>query len=79
MKRTAEIDRATKETQISTKFNIDGTGEYHVDTGIGFFDHMMTLFCVHGVFDLDLNATGDIEVDFHHTVEDVGLDSGKRH
>ena len=73
MKRTAEIDRATKETQVLVKLNLDGTGQYRVNTGIGFFDHMMTLFCVHGVFDLDLDAAGDIHVDFHHTVEDVGL------
>jgi imidazoleglycerol-phosphate dehydratase len=73
MKRTAGIERATKETQIKAMINLDGTGVCHVETGIGFFDHMLTLFCVHGVFDFDLSASGDIDVDFHHTIEDVGL------
>ncbi len=73
MKRTAEIERTTKETHITAKIDLDGSGEYRVDTGIGFFDHMVALFCVHGLFDLELDAKGDIDVDFHHTVEDVGL------
>lgn len=73
MKRVAEMDRKTKETQITSKLNLDGSGKCDVSTGIGFFDHMLTLFCVHGAFDLTMEAKGDIEVDFHHTVEDVGL------
>lgn len=73
MKRNAKIVRKTNETQISATLNLDGSGKHKVDTGIGFFDHMLTLTCVHGLFDLDLSATGDIDVDFHHTVEDVGL------
>ncbi len=73
MNRIADVARETKETKIHIKFNLNGTGKYSIKTGIGFFDHMLTLFAVHGFFDLDINATGDIEVDFHHTVEDVGL------
>jgi imidazoleglycerol-phosphate dehydratase len=73
MKRTARVERKTKETQISVNLNLDGTGKHQVATGIGFFDHMLTLFSVHGLFDLKVAATGDIEVDFHHTIEDVGL------
>jgi imidazoleglycerol-phosphate dehydratase len=69
-------ERVTKETQITAKLNLDGKGRYQIDTGIGFFDHMLTLLCVHGVLDLDLDAKGDIDVDFHHTVEDVGLAFG---
>lgn len=73
MKRTAKIERKTNETQISVGIAIDGSGKHQISTGIGFFDHMLTLFSVHGLFDLDLSAAGDIEVDYHHTVEDVGL------
>ena len=73
MTRTAKIERETKETQINARLNLDGSGQYQVDSGIGFFDHMVTLFCVHGLFDLELSAKGDIDVDFHHTVEDAGL------
>ncbi len=73
MKRSAEIERTTKETKIKAEFNIDGQGACDIATGIPFFDHMLTLFAVHGFFDLQLKATGDIEVDYHHTVEDVGL------
>jgi len=73
MQRTSEIERKTKETGISIKLNIDGSGKNEISTGIPFFDHMLTLFAVHGFFDLFINAKGDIEVDFHHTVEDVGL------
>jgi imidazoleglycerol-phosphate dehydratase len=77
MKRTAKIERNTKETRIKATLNLDGSGKQHVETGIGFFDHMLTLTCVHGLFDLKLSATGDIEVDYHHTVEDVGLVLGE--
>jgi len=73
MKRNAELERKTKETQIRIKLNLDGTGFYEIDTGIGFFDHMLTLLAVHGQLDLEIAARGDIQVDFHHTVEDVGL------
>ncbi len=73
MKRFAELERKTKETQIRANVVLDGSGRYDVATGIGFFDHMLTLFCVHGLMDLSVTAEGDIDVDFHHTVEDVGL------
>ena len=73
MQRTARVERKTNETQISANLTLDGTGKHQVATGIGFFDHMLTLFSVHGLFDLKVEAAGDIEVDFHHTIEDVGL------
>ncbi|MBU1162657.1 MAG: imidazoleglycerol-phosphate dehydratase HisB [Proteobacteria bacterium] len=73
MERTSEVDRKTKETDINIKLNIDGNGRHDISTGIPFFDHMLTLFAVHGFFDMSINARGDIDVDFHHTVEDVGL------
>ena len=73
MNRTAMIERNTNETQIIAKLNLDGSGKHQVTTGIGFFDHMLTLFTAHGLYDLDLKAIGDNEVDYHHTVEDVGL------
>jgi imidazoleglycerol-phosphate dehydratase len=73
MERTAELQRKTLETDVKVKLSLDGSGRADVRTGIPFFDHMLTLFTVHGLFDLFLKAEGDIEVDFHHTVEDVGL------
>ena len=73
MQRFSEIERITMETKISVKLNINGRGRHEISTGIPFFDHMLTLFAVHGFFDLALHAKGDLEVDFHHTVEDVGL------
>jgi imidazoleglycerol-phosphate dehydratase len=73
MKRSAESQRKTKETQIRAEISLDGSGQYDIATGIGFFDHMLTLMSVHGLFDVSLTAHGDIEVDYHHTVEDVGL------
>ncbi len=73
MERYAESERTTRETKISASLKIDGTGLCEISTGIPFFDHMLTLFAVHGFFDLNLKAAGDIEVDYHHTVEDVGL------
>jgi len=73
MNRFSEIDRKTKETEIRIRLNLDGKGEPDVKTGIPFFDHMLTLFAVHGFFDLSVHAKGDIEVDFHHTVEDTGI------
>ncbi|MBR9982294.1 MAG: imidazoleglycerol-phosphate dehydratase HisB [Desulfatitalea sp.] len=73
MKRVAELERKTKETQVRVRLAIDGDGHCELATGIGFFDHMLTLMCVHGRMDLSVAAEGDIEVDYHHTVEDVGL------
>lgn len=72
-KRAAGIERNTNETQISLSLTIDGIGESSISTGIPFLDHMLELFAQHGLFDLGLKATGDIEVDYHHTVEDVGI------
>jgi imidazoleglycerol-phosphate dehydratase len=77
MKRVASIKRATKETKITGRLNIDGTGKSNIKTGIPFFNHMLTLFAKHGMFDLKLSAKGDIEVDYHHTVEDVGICLGE--
>lgn len=74
--RTAKILRNTKETQISLEINLDGKGEYDVQTGIPFFDHMLSLFSKHSLVDLRVKATGDIDVDYHHTVEDTGLALG---
>lgn len=75
-KRSAEIERNTAETQIKLSVNIDGTGVSEIDTGVPFFDHMLTLFARHGLFDLRIKAKGDIDVDYHHTVEDVGIALG---
>ncbi len=77
MKREAEVVRETRETQIRLKLNIDGAGESNISTGVGFLDHMLELFVKHGFFDLDVNATGDLHVDEHHTVEDVGICLGE--
>jgi imidazoleglycerol-phosphate dehydratase len=74
--RTASVDRKTSETSISLTLSLDGEGEAKVHTGIPFLDHMLTLFARHGLFDLEIRAQGDIEVDYHHTVEDVGLALG---
>jgi imidazoleglycerol-phosphate dehydratase len=73
MGRSAEAKRMTKETQVHIFIDLDGTGTSNITTGIPFFEHMLTLFSVHGLFDLTINATGDLSVDHHHTVEDVGL------
>lgn len=77
MKRTAELERITQETRITARLNIDGRGATKIQTGIGFLDHMLTLMGAHGFLDLTLAAQGDIDVDFHHTVEDVGLVLGE--
>ncbi|MGN0714345.1 MAG: imidazoleglycerol-phosphate dehydratase HisB [Anaerovoracaceae bacterium] len=71
--RTSEIIRNTNETQITLKLNLDGSGVSCIDTGVGFLDHMLTLFARHGGFDLDVTCCGDTEVDDHHTTEDIGI------
>lgn len=75
--RKATIDRKTKETQITVKLNIDGTGKAKINTGIGILDHMLELFSFHGLFDLDIAAKGDLKVDIHHTNEDIGIVLGQ--
>ncbi len=75
--RSASLTRETRETTIEVELAIDGSGKHDVDTGIGFLDHMLQLFAAHGLFDLKLHARGDLEVDAHHTVEDVGLALGQ--
>ena len=77
MERKAEIKRKTAETDIALSINLDGTGKADIDTGIGFFNHMLNLFARHGLFDLAVRARGDLEVDGHHTVEDVGISMGQ--
>lgn len=71
--REGKVERNTKETQISGRLAIDGSGTYNISTGIRFLDHMLELFAKHGAFDLELQARGDLDVDQHHTVEDVGI------
>jgi imidazoleglycerol-phosphate dehydratase len=73
MERSGTASRTTQETQVDISIVLDGTGQREISTGIPFFDHMLTLFSAHGFFNLTIKAKGDIEVDFHHTVEDVGL------
>lgn len=73
MERTATCTRKTKETDITVTINLDGQGENDIHTGIGFFDHMLNGFARHGLFDLTVHAAGDLDVDCHHTVEDVGI------
>jgi imidazoleglycerol-phosphate dehydratase len=75
--RTAEIKRETKETSIEITLNLDGSGQYQIETGIGFLDHMLTHVAAHGLFDLTVQAKGDLHVDAHHTVEDVALVLGQ--
>ncbi len=75
--RQAAIERITKETQIAGKLKLEGKGRYNISTGIRFLDHMLELFTKHGGFDLDLKANGDLDVDQHHTVEDVGIVLGQ--
>ncbi len=76
-KRIATVSRKTAETDISIALSIDGTGESKIGTGVAFFDHMLSLFAKHGLFDLTIKAKGDVDVDYHHTVEDVGLVLGQ--
>ena len=75
--RTSEITRNTAETKISLKLNLDGTGKSQIDTGVGFLDHMLTLFAAHGKFDLTVICNGDTKVDDHHSVEDIGICLGQ--
>jgi imidazoleglycerol-phosphate dehydratase len=75
--RKAQINRKTKETDISLRLNLDGRGQAQIATGVGFLDHMLTLFAVHGFFDLTITAQGDTQVDDHHTVEDLGICLGQ--
>lgn len=75
--RYAEIQRKTKETDILLTLNLDGTGKSDIDTGCGFLNHMLTLFASHGRFDLTVKCVGDTDVDFHHTVEDIGICLGQ--
>ena len=74
--RTAEINRKTNETDIKLRLNLDGTGKSEINTGCGFLDHMLTLFARHGGFDLTVSCKGDTNVDYHHTVEDIGIALG---
>jgi imidazoleglycerol-phosphate dehydratase len=73
----AKIERKTAETEVALELNLDGTGQANVATGVGFLDHMLTLLARHGLFDLTVRAQGDVHVDFHHTVEDVGICLGR--
>lgn len=75
--RTAEINRQTAETKITLKLNLDGTGQSQINTGVGFLDHMLTLFAKHGLFDLQVTCDGDIQVDAHHSTEDIGICLGQ--
>ena len=75
--RLAEVSRNTAETQITVKLNLDGTGQSHLSTGIGFFDHMLDQIARHGLIDLDIQCVGDLHIDGHHTVEDVGITLGQ--
>jgi imidazoleglycerol-phosphate dehydratase len=77
MSRTATIQRKTAETDIELELNLDGTGQADIDTGVGFFDHMLTLLAKHAAIDLNVKAQGDLHVDQHHTVEDVGICFGQ--
>lgn len=75
--RTAKIERKTAETDITLELNLDGTGKSEISTGCGFLDHMFTLFAKHGRFDLNISCKGDVEVDYHHSAEDIGICLGK--
>ena len=77
MPRTAKIERNTKETRIKLSLSVDGSGAGRICTSVPFFDHMLNLFARHGLFDLDVEASGDIDIDFHHTVEDIGIVLGE--
>jgi imidazoleglycerol-phosphate dehydratase len=76
-RRMAEVERATNETKIHVAFTLDGSGQAQIETGVGFFDHMLTLFARHGLFDLEVACQGDLQVDDHHSIEDVGICLGQ--
>ena len=76
-KRTSELTRNTNETQIMVSLNLDGSGEGEISTGVPFMDHMLELFSKHGFFDLEIKAKGDIDIDYHHLVEDIGITLGQ--
>ncbi|RMG96059.1 MAG: imidazoleglycerol-phosphate dehydratase, partial [Chloroflexi bacterium] len=75
--RTTTIHRKTSETDITITLGLDGTGQHDISTGVGFFDHMLTALAVHGLFDLTVHAKGDLHIDTHHTIEDVGIVFGQ--
>jgi imidazoleglycerol-phosphate dehydratase len=77
MPRQVQIERVTNETQVAVRLDLDGTGKYEIQTEVGFFDHMLSHIAKHGLFDVDVRASGDIEVDHHHLVEDVGIVLGQ--
>jgi imidazoleglycerol-phosphate dehydratase len=77
MSRSVTVTRKTAETQITLSLNLDGAGKFDIDTGIGFFDHMVSHIAKHGVFDIDLKAKGDLHIDAHHTIEDCGIALGE--
>ncbi|OPY71026.1 MAG: Imidazoleglycerol-phosphate dehydratase [Syntrophorhabdaceae bacterium PtaU1.Bin034] len=77
MNRASETARKTRETQVRVEWKLDGEGSYHISTGIPFFNHMLELFARHGFFDLTIEAKGDIDIDYHHTIEDTGITLGK--
>ena len=77
MERQAKINRHTSETEISIELNLDGSGRHEISTGIGFYEHMLTALAVHGLFDLKVQAIGDLHIDTHHTIEDVGIVLGQ--
>ena len=73
MTRISNVSRKTSETDITIKMNLDGTGDYNISTGVNFFNHMLESFSKHSMIDLDVDAVGDIEIDDHHTIEDIGI------
>lgn len=75
--RTSQLERKTAETQIALKINLDGAGKHSIQTGVGFLDHMLVLFCKHSLIDLDVHAAGDLHIDSHHTTEDIGICLGQ--
>ena len=77
MGRNSNVSRKTSETDITIKMNLDGNGEYNISTGVNFFNHMLESFSKHSMIDLDVNASGDIEIDDHHTIEDIGIVLGE--
>src|SRR6186997_3170485 len=77
MPRTSTINRKTNETQIDLSLDLDGTGKFDLSTGVGFFDHMLTHVAKHGLFDLNVKCVGDLHIDSHHSVEDIGICFGK--